>query len=165
MVSRPKVLGAPGCHCLTTPDAFTALVLDMSATNFTMNTGSGEDRTLPMCKGFDTFNPIGRFIDRAELPNPRDVLLSLEVCWSLVLFLSLVLFRCWATFLMPSPTAGDEHFPITITPSISPLLRPTLTANVELIIMLLRLMEQLYRATQHPTLFTRSSRRSRLPPV
>lgn len=67
-------------RCQGVSDALVALILDMSATNYHRDTGSGEDRTLPLCKGFDTFNPIGRFIDRSELPDPHDVVLSLEVC-------------------------------------------------------------------------------------
>lgn len=56
-----------------------ALALDLCAKNVQDHARSNG---LPwaVCKGLDTFSPIGRFVARSEVTDPQNVCLKLEVC-------------------------------------------------------------------------------------
>lgn len=56
-----------------------ALALDLCANNIQDHARSNG---LPwaVCKGLDTFSPIGRFVACSEIPDAHNVCLKLEVC-------------------------------------------------------------------------------------
>lgn len=55
-----------------------ALVLDMTAKNV-QAAAAKQGYPWAICKGLDTFTPIGKFIPKSEIPDPHDVHLEFKV--------------------------------------------------------------------------------------